>query len=115
MPYINRKPFEDNKIKFGRKRQYKKKQKSTGNLIAYNEVYNTDKWRKLRALKLMDNPLCEMCEAEGKVIPALDVHHITPILEDIDKAFDYYNLMSLCRKCHYTLHNQLRREKRNNE
>lgn len=113
MPTINRKPFEKNKKKYYRKWNPNKK-KSAGNQYAYDEVYNTSKWRKLRELKLMKQPLCEMCLEEGKVTPALDVHHKIPILTDIDKAFDEDNLMSLCRKCHLKIHEQLRREKKNN-
>lgn len=110
MPWINREPFERNKKKFHRKRTYKKKQKSAGNKVAYDEVYNTDKWKKLRVLKLMKNPLCEMCEKEGIVKPALDVHHIVPILKDMTKAFDEDNLMSLCRKHHIQIHDDMRRK-----
>lgn len=108
MPTINRNFYRRHEKK---KNIQRNKTKSTGNQIAYNEVYNTDKWKKLRKLKLMYNPLCEMCESEGKVTPALDVHHITPILQDINKAFDMDNLMSLCRCCHWQLHNQMRKEK----
>lgn len=111
MPWINREPFERNKKKFQRKRTYKKKQKSAGNQIAYDEVYNTDKWKKLRVLKLMKNPLCERCEKEGIVKPALDVHHKITILKDISKAFDEDNLMSLCRKCHIKIHDEMRKQK----
>lgn len=112
MPWINREPFERNKKKFQRKRnKQRNKKKSAGNQIAYDEVYNTDKWKKLRVLKLMKNPLCEQCEKEGIVKPALDVHHKIPILKDISKAFDEDNLMSLCRKCHILIHDAMRKQK----
>lgn len=70
----------------------------------YDTVYNTTRWRKLRLQKLQDNPLCECCLQDNKITPAEEVHHITEILRNPDLAFDYKNLMSLCRKCHKEIH-----------
>lgn len=112
MAWINREPFERNKKRFNRKRDYKNKKKSKGNQIAFDEVYNTDKWKKLRVLKLMKNPLCEMCLKEGVVKQGFDCHHVVPILEDMTKAFDEDNLMTLCRMHHIQIHEELRRNKR---
>ena len=40
-----------------------------------------------------------MCSAQGKVVPATQVDHITPIVEGGD-WFDADNLQSLCLVCH---------------
>ena len=75
-------------------------------------IYNSTRWRALRAAKLRDNPLCEMCEKEGIVKPADDVHHIQSFMStsnpDVRRvlAFDYDNLMSLCDECHSKVHNK---------
>ncbi|MEG1838463.1 MAG: HNH endonuclease signature motif containing protein [Bacteroidaceae bacterium] len=91
----------------------KKNKPSEGN--TYNDdrrkIYTSTRWRKLRAWKLANNPLCEMCEAKGIVRPAEDIHHITSFMstynEDQRKflAYDYDNLMSLCKRCHQKIHN----------
>ena len=77
-------------------------------------IYNSNIWRALRMAKLRDNPLCEMCEREGIVKPADDVHHIQSFMsvddqdERIALAYDYDNLMSLCDECHTKVHNNNR-------
>lgn len=76
------------------------------------EIYNTSRWRELRLVKLMRNPLCEMCLKDGRVTPTEDVHHIVSFMSVYDHqqrltlAFDFDNLMSLCKKCHQKVHNQ---------
>lgn len=75
------------------------------------QIYNTARWRELRRIKFMNDPLCEMCLKEGVATPADDVHHIQSfmIVDDLAQrkeiAFDYNNLMSLCDKCHQRMHN----------
>lgn len=74
------------------------------------QVYNTSRWRNIRAAKLMENPLCEKCLQNGIIKPATDVHHIIRIqtkdnlLEMKEIAYDYSNLMSLCEECHQKEH-----------
>ena len=84
------------------------------------EIYNSKEWHELRARKLAANPLCEMCQEEGRkrgikygyVRSATLVHHIHPIEESntMDEmrhwAFMWSNLQSLCRECHNRIHNQ---------
>ena len=74
-----------------------------------NEVYGTRLWRRLRESHLMQHPLCEICEARGKTVPAVDVHHRDSFLNyegemRLEKAYDPANLMSVCRRCHNWLH-----------
>ncbi len=76
------------------------------------EIYNTARWRELRAAKFRANPLCEKCLEEGRVKPTEDIHHKVSFMSVYDRdqrlrlAFDYENLMSLCKQCHQKLHNQ---------
>jgi 5-methylcytosine-specific restriction protein A len=74
-------------------------------------IYNSERWRKLRKLKFSYNPLCELCQKEGIVISAEDIHHIISFMsaDDIEQryhlAYDFDNLLSLCKVCHQRLHN----------
>lgn len=75
------------------------------------EIYNTARWRELRLVKLSRNPLCEMCLKEGRITPTEDIHHIVSFMTVYDYqqrlrlAFDFNNLMSLCKQCHQKMHN----------
>lgn len=77
------------------------------------KVYSSVRWRRLRALKFANNPLCELCEKKGIVSGAEDIHHITSFMvDDPDErywlAYDYNNLMSLCKQCHQNIHNKVK-------
>lgn len=80
------------------------------------DIYNTPQWKNLRKAHIMQHPLCEVCLKEGKVTPAEEVHHITPILTGAtlerrkELAFDSDNLMSLCKKHHIEIHKEMKRE-----
>ena len=67
-------------------------------------AYSRAKWLKLREHKLQLNPLCEMCEKQGKVTPATEVDHIIEVSEELGEDdplfYDLDNLQSLCTKCH---------------
>lgn len=64
-------------------------------------------------MKLRANPLCEQCKNEGLVVPATEVHHITPVESVAGESqmyslmFQYSNLMSLCHTCHSDIHRQM--------
>lgn len=62
--------------------------------------YQSDQWRKLRAVKLSNDPLCQHCEKRGYFVEANEVDHITPIADDKTLILDYDNLQSLCKSCH---------------
>lgn len=89
----------------------KKKRNKTKSRIERYEIYNTQRWKKLRALKFANNPLCELCQKEGRTTPAEDIHHIVSFMTATDPgtryqlAYDYDNLMSLCKQCHQRQHN----------
>ena len=64
-----------------------------------NTFYSSNQWRKVRAYKLQQQPLCEHCEQTGKVTIAKMVDHIEEIKQGGDRyAMD--NLQSLCYGCH---------------
>ncbi len=57
-------------------------------------------WRKVRAHKLALYPLCQLCETQGRLKPAVLVHHI-----DRDPRNNAPgNLQSLCVQCHEEEH-----------
>lgn len=74
-----------------------------------HEVYNTALWRKMRLAKQMQNPLCEVCEMQGKTVLAEDIHHLISFskytgAERDAIAYDSNNLISLCKQCHNLIH-----------
>lgn len=73
------------------------------------KIYQSARWKALRKAKLMDQPLCELCLSKDKITPAIDVHHKDSFLnyeglKRIEKAYDYANLLSVCKECHSYLH-----------
>lgn len=79
----------------------------------YQRLLNTKRWKELRAWKLQQNPLCEMCQAEGYVRAAVDVHHIRPVesahsVSEMEQlCYDPGNLMALCIPCHVKVHKEM--------
>ena len=70
--------------------------------------YDSKEWKRLRKLKLATNPLCEVCEREGRTTIATIVHH----KEEIRKGGDYLptleELESVCLPCHSGIHGGFR-------
>jgi 5-methylcytosine-specific restriction enzyme A len=74
------------------------------------KIYNNTRWRKLRIAKLQQCPLCEVCLAKGVITPAIDVHHIDSFmnyegLKRLEKAYNFANLLPVCKECHQKIHN----------
>jgi 5-methylcytosine-specific restriction protein A len=88
----------------------KSKRPVTVNKKEYQKVYNTRRWKDLRAAKIRNNPVCEECARQGKTTPTKEIHHIKPfeIDNDLSLAYDYDNLISLCVECHKQAHKKLR-------
>jgi 5-methylcytosine-specific restriction protein A len=57
-------------------------------------------WQRTRARKIAAQPLCADCEAEGRVTPATEVHHVVKIADAPQKKHDSENLLPLCKACH---------------
>ena len=71
--------------------------------------YTTRTWRSCRASFLKERGgLCEICLSKGLIVPAVHVHHKTPItpdnLDDPMITLDHSNLMALCEECHQDQH-----------
>lgn len=58
------------------------------------------RWRRYRLMYLRRNPLCVMCEDEGKLTPATVVDHITPHKGNYELFWDETNHQSLCAHHH---------------
>lgn len=95
-----------------------KKQNSPDiNRILRQKIYNTTRWKRLRAAFIAEHPLCEECLAEGKTTSAEEVHHVRTFMEyapDLAKmrllAYDWDNLQALC-----DYHHNLKHHKKNND
>lgn len=78
----------------------------------YNRMIHTERWLKLRKMKLTDRPLCERCEEEGRIKAAEEVHHIVPVEDGLGHAekerlmFSPANLKALCHECHVKTHTE---------
>jgi 5-methylcytosine-specific restriction enzyme A len=62
--------------------------------------YNTQRWQRLRKLKLQLHPLCEVCLRVGRIEPAFAVDHRKPINAGGDPYPALDALASLCERCH---------------
>ncbi len=63
-------------------------------------IYDSARWKRVRALKIDADPLCEVCEREGRTTLAAQVHHVVKVRDEPGRAYDMANLMSVCRSCH---------------
>ena len=63
------------------------------------KFYQSMPWRRLRATKIDQQPLCEECERKNIVTVANMVDHIVPINKG-GEPLDISNLQSLCNRCH---------------
>ena len=61
-------------------------------------------WAKLRARKILDNPLCERCSTDDRPMVADTVHHTYPVERYPEQRLNYDLLRSVCRDCHTELH-----------
>lgn len=93
-----------NKINKGyRKASGKTRCFSFGRIMKFD--YGSDRWkRKAKAIKQRDRYMCVRCRRYGKMRPAKVVHHIQPVDEHPELAWEDSNLESLCMACHNQLH-----------
>ena len=62
-------------------------------------IYKSARWKAVRGIRLRLNPLCLMCEKEGRITLAQMVDHIRPIKQG-GAVYDLDNLQSLCFRHH---------------
>ena len=67
---------------------------------ADKQFYDGARWKRLRAVKLGRDPLCEECKRQGRTVVAQQVHHKTPRKVNQSLAYDIDNTESLCASCH---------------
>jgi len=76
----------------------------------YTTFYSNAAWRRLRRIFLEKNPLCQHCQSNGIITPAVDIDHIQSINPykpyDTENGkygnpLDETNLQALCKKCHH--------------
>ena len=70
-----------------------------GGVTTTQRGYGAD-WRKVRNMKLRQDPLCEDCHASRRVTEATEVHHIEAVKRRPDLRLALPNLVSLCTPCH---------------
>lgn len=73
------------------------------------QIYQNSKWKELRHSRLLHYPICEICKERGIITPSEDVHHRDSFAnyrgnDRLAKAYDYDNLIALCKDCHAFLH-----------
>jgi 5-methylcytosine-specific restriction protein A len=75
--------------------QHYEQQRESSTARGYNH-----KWRKLRNVHLLNNPLCVEHLKQGQFVQATDVDHIIAHKGDLTLFYDENNLQSLCHSCH---------------
>ena len=75
----------------------KKREQKSNNMYddTRRKIYNSERWRKLRAWKMVNNPLCEVCWQKGLATPAEDVHHIVSFMTTNDPLPVSYTHLTL--------------------
>ena len=66
------------------------------------------RWQRVRAMKLNQDPLCEVCKLDGIIQEAEQVHHRIGLEKNIELAFDLWNLESVCTACHANIEQAVR-------
>lgn len=66
----------------------------------YRKLYDTARWKALRASYLAAHPLCECGDCVGGITLATVVHHREAHRGDERLFFDRSNLQALAKRCH---------------
>ncbi|MBT8046527.1 MAG: HNH endonuclease, partial [Pontiella sp.] len=66
----------------------------------WQKLYNRAAWRKLRKMHLARQPMCQACQARGKITPGKVVDHIEPHRGELSLFLNAANLQTLCPSCH---------------
>lgn len=69
-------------------------------LMADPSFYSTAAWQRLRRAKLAETPLCEDCEAMGRLVLANTVDHRIAVSQGGPRIPTLAGLASLCPPCH---------------
>lgn len=66
----------------------------------HKHLYNSARWKRMRARQLESEPLCRMHAELGQLVGATVVDHVKAHRGDVELFFDHDNLQSLCKPCH---------------
>lgn len=96
--------------------QYAKKELNQRNKVYDKErdqsqerhFIHSDQWRKIRLIKLANDPLCEPCLRLNRESIAVLVHHI----DSNELNNNANNMQSMCNNCHELVHKQDRFNKK---
>ena len=90
-------------------KQYNKHVRTNDFNKKYNDFYHSNQWIKTRKAKLMEQPLCEVCLAQGRMTKADMVHHHKYELREPggwEHRLSLDNLQSICYTCHNGIHHE---------
>lgn len=90
-------------------KQYNKHVRTNNFNKKYDDFYHSTQWRKTRKVKLMEQPLCEVCLAQGRMTKADMVHHHKYELREPggwEHRLSLDNLQSICYTCHNGIHHE---------
>lgn len=62
----------------------------------WRKFYGSARWRKVRKIVLASHPTCQVCKRRE----AREVHHVKPLREHPELAYDLENLVACCSHCH---------------
>jgi 5-methylcytosine-specific restriction protein A len=68
--------------------------------LAYRKLYDSARWKGLRAHQLRHFPLCKHCLKRQRITAATIANHVKPHKGDPVLFFDPLNLESTCKPCH---------------
>lgn len=77
----------------------------------YKAFYGSPAWKALRERKLKQDPLCEVCKANGFIREGKDIDHVVEIKDDFSLRLDITNLRTNCRSCHMAKTARARKER----
>lgn len=84
----------------GQREQRQRDDAARRDRLPWRRWYSRAAWRKLAAQVLAEQPLCPMCEAEGRTRAAAVVHHKRPHRGDWALFIDRANLEAVCKAHH---------------
>jgi 5-methylcytosine-specific restriction protein A len=64
------------------------------------QFYSSARWKALRRLVLVEEPLCRTCKAQGAIVLSAQADHIKPIHKHPELMLVRSNLQGLCLPCH---------------
>lgn len=75
------------------------RQQRSAEALAWQHLYTSQRWRKIRLLQLSAEPLCKMCSDAGLVVAATVCDHIQPHKGNVEMFYSG-PFQSLCARCH---------------